>query len=817
MGSSGKPGHEKELPKESTIRSSSLLLKTSLTSGFYDKLNESKALPWVLLLVVCGATAALVAPELTGRQYPAGDELLGTPAQADVKAPYDVAVPDEEKTLLRREAAVAAVGHVYDYDTGLVYISIKRLGLAFSAARARLNGVQENPGLAGNESEISNQFGKSLNLQLSVEESDLLSSREYSRSIEAGILRVIRQFQSQEIVESSAVLRRDTAAGISIQEVPDVNREPRVVQEVNSIKDMAAVNADILAEGGQLLKDMEPTERSILLRLINKAIQPNLTLNRAATELAREVARLEVPTERILIKRGEMIVRDGERMTGRHLLIFGSLNRTSRKTQLGLVVFGAGLIILLLIFASFSATKGQRWRVSMRAREILFLSSTLVLMVACCRLWMMISTAVHESYSALPLEVFAYAMPVATGAMVVRLALRVEAALVFGVLSSLVVALLMSEYSWYAAYAFVGGILGATLIGTLNARGDVIRAGVLAGIGQALFVIAYLLFEGSGDVYIFLSGAFAAFAGGVISGFMALAMTPVVEFVFRYTTELKLLELVNLNHPALKELIVQAPGSYHHSIIVGSLAEAAAEAIGANPLLAKVMAYYHDLGKGCNASYFIENQRSGTNPHDKLNPSMSAMIIRRHVTEGLEIAKRYGLGEQILAGIAEHHGKALIQYFYHKHKENEEKYGEVSEHEYRYPGRKPQTRESALVMIADSIEAAARSIAEPTSARLKGLVNRIINIKFTDGQLDECDLTLRDLHIIAKAFMRVLDSIYHQRVEYPELLKDLSRKKEQLRKEKDNGDSDSKSKKTSSGSDQDSDENRPDDLRRLGL
>ena len=159
MSSTGKPGNEKELPKESTIRSSSLLLKASLTNGVYDKLDEFKALPWVLLIVVCGATAALVAPKLTGRQYPAGEELLGTPAQADIKAPYDVAVPDEEKTRVRREAAVASIGHVYDYDTGLVYITIKRLRLAFGAARSRLNGAQPDSDLARNSAEISNQFG----------------------------------------------------------------------------------------------------------------------------------------------------------------------------------------------------------------------------------------------------------------------------------------------------------------------------------------------------------------------------------------------------------------------------------------------------------------------------------------------------------------------------------------------------------------------------------------------------------------------------------------------------------------------------------
>ena len=213
---------------------------------------------------------------------------------------------------------------------------------------------------------------------------------------------------------------------------------------------------------------------------------------------------------------------------------------------------------------------------------------------------------------------------------------------------------------------------------------------------------------------------------------------------------------------------MQAPGSYHHSIIVGALVEAAAESVNANSLLARVMAYYHDLGKGCNPGYFVENQRQAHNPHDKLKPSMSAMIIRRHVTDGLELARKHRLGAPILAGIAQHHGTTLIHFFYHRAKEQAQDGDTVNEADYRYPGQKPQSREAALVMLGDSIEAASRSMQETTPSRLQGLVNRIISSKFTDGQLEECDLTLRDLHTIAKSFSRVLNSIYHHRPEYPD-------------------------------------------------
>ncbi|HEY0094357.1 MAG TPA: HDIG domain-containing protein, partial [Archangium sp.] len=242
-----------------------------------------------------------------------------------------------------------------------------------------------------------------------------------------------------------------------------------------------------------------------------------------------------------------------------------------------------------------------------------------------------------------------------------------------------------------------------------------------------------------------------------------------IESVFGYASDLKLLELANLNHPALKELIVQAPGTYHHSIIIGTLVENAAEAIGANPLLARSCAYYHDIGKGRNPLYFGENQK-GENKHDSLAPAMSAVIIKRHVTEGLEMARQYRLPKLVADAIPQHHGTRLVGYFFHKAvKEQEGKEGAppIDESIYRYPGPKPQFREAALVMIADAVEASTRALPEPTTSRLQAQVQKMINLIFSEGQLDECDLTLRDLNLIAQSFLHTLEGIYHARPEYP--------------------------------------------------
>jgi putative nucleotidyltransferase with HDIG domain len=239
--------------------------------------------------------------------------------------------------------------------------------------------------------------------------------------------------------------------------------------------------------------------------------------------------------------------------------------------------------------------------------------------------------------------------------------------------------------------------------------------------------------------------------------------------MFGYASDLKLLELANLNHPALKELIVQSPGTYHHSIILGSLVESAAEAIGANPLLARSCAYYHDIGKGRNPLYFGENQK-GENRHDGLAPAMSAVIIKRHVTDGIEMARLYKLPKLVADAIPQHHGTRLVSYFHYravKEQEGKASPQPIDESIYRYAGPKPQFREVALVMIADAVEAASRAMAEPSTANLQALVQRLINAIFSEGQLDECDLTLRDLNLIARSFVHTLEGIYHTRPAYP--------------------------------------------------
>jgi len=276
-----------------------------------------------------------------------------------------------------------------------------------------------------------------------------------------------------------------------------------------------------------------------------------------------------------------------------------------------------------------------------------------------------------------------------------------------------------------------------------------------------------------------------------------------------------------MNTPILRELMIQAPGTYHHSIIVGNLVENAAEAIGANPLLARVAAYYHDIGKIKKPLYFAENMKLPENRHDKLAPSMSALILISHVKDGVEMAREHRLGQNIIDIIHQHHGTALIKFFYDKAQQRD-KDSQVNEQDYRYPGPKPQTREAALIMLADSVEAAGRTLSEPTPARIQGMVQKIINKIFIDGQLDECELTLKDLHEIAKSFNRILSGIFHNRIDYPEPAykeRDKEPKKEQKKepKRKNNDDLHRESAKEPPPVDAVVADGGDEDLKRLGM
>jgi putative nucleotidyltransferase with HDIG domain len=358
-----------------------------------------------------------------------------------------------------------------------------------------------------------------------------------------------------------------------------------------------------------------------------------------------------------------------------------------------------------------------------------------------------------------------FGIPIAAGAMFVSLLFDFHTAITFSFTVSLLTGLWLQDAS-FAVYAFVGSITAAFSVIRCKKRSGLLKGGGYVIAANVVTVIIILLFKG--DLFTEKgppSILFASLGGMTVAAIVSLLL-PLIEYSFKVTTDISLLELLDLNQPIMKNLMISAPGTYHHSVIVGNLVESAAEAAGVNPLLARVSAYYHDIGKIKMPDYFIENQGGPVSRHEKLTPHMSSMIIVNHVKEGVELAWQYKLPEPIIDIIEQHHGTMLVSYFYQKAKEKGEELLPVAE-DYKYHGPRPQTRVAALVMTADAVEAASRVLTDPTPARITSLVDRIINHIFLEGQLDECELTLKDIHEIKKRFTYILTGIFHRRVDYP--------------------------------------------------
>ena len=364
-----------------------------------------------------------------------------------------------------------------------------------------------------------------------------------------------------------------------------------------------------------------------------------------------------------------------------------------------------------------------------------------------------------------------YLIVLPAGAMLVSILVSPRIAIMTNIMMSILAGFLGGFDLPVVVMMLLTGILGAGMVSRTHHRSTFILAGLAVSLVSLLVIFSEGILSRA-DIYKMLNNGLYGVIGGTLSAVLTIGTLPFFETVFDIITPLKLLELSNPNQPMLRRLLIEAPGTYYHSILVGNLAEAAAEDIGANPLLCRVGAYYHDIGKLKRPYFFKENQITRDNPHDKITPNLSALVITSHVKDGVEIAGKNKLPSTVIRIIEEHHGNTLVAYFYHKAL-NAEGAEAVDESKFRYPFRKPQTEEAAIVMLADSVEAYIRSLSEPTQDQVEQGVRKIIKDKLNDAQLDNCDLTLKDLEMIGQAFVKVLAGIFHDRIEYPETIKDI--------------------------------------------
>ncbi len=463
------------------------------------------------------------------------------------------------------------------------------------------------------------------------------------------------------------------------------------------------------------------------------------------------------------LNKGEVIVESGQRVTekaARSLEYYANRERGKMLyTYLGL-----SLLVLVILYLFYRDIKRYRSSLAADTNKIFLLALLLVTTIIVSQFLKYFFSLVSDK---LPLDTLTvgFILPASFGAMLVCLLFDFHLALGFSFVVSILLGILFHGDPFMPIYFFLGSIVASLSLIHCKKRTAVLRAGALTGLVNVVTVLAIDLYLG--DLFTrAISDMSAAFFSGLLAAMIVSVTLPFFEAMFDIATDIKLLELLDPNQPLLKELVYKSPGTYHHSIVIGNLAEAAAEAIGENALLARVGAYYHDVGKIRKPEYFIENQRQSENKHDRLAPSMSSLIIVSHVKDGVELARELKLPSVVVDIIQQHHGTSMVSYFYQKARELQPMV-KIAEDDYRYPGPRPRTKVAAIVMLSDSVEAASRTLDDPTPERIQALVNSVITRIFLDDQLGICDLTLKDLRDISRTFNLVLTGIFHQRIDYP--------------------------------------------------
>ena len=748
-------------------------------------LTETKGLQWLMIVAGALVVAFIVAPK-SFREY---HLIVGEPAVETIISPFTFQVIDEAATNKHRDEALRSVLPVYDFDDEMVGDVQIRVDKAFSfmreylAAEAAQRAVPfDLPGHVGSETgkkkaeqrpfqpldeaDQRTRFENLIGTTVSPSMFEVLRVTGFNTRVQAKLGSLVVPVLVRGVVQSRELVMREGKRGILLWTKSSQKYEP--VKDLRTIFDLREAEYYVRTEDEASLGDTDLAHA--IRRLGMDLININIVYNREKSAALRKEALDSVKKVFFQVSKGEPIVREGEPVNEGHLRKLEGMVSASPPYVQTMILAGLALMLILLLRLSFSFSDKYLNRSQYRTQDLLLFCLLLVGLIIVVRCFGSLAQLTERAGEGFTGRSIFFAAPVATGSMLTASMLDARMAFIFSALAAITTSLAVEGDIYLFCFYFLAGIVGLHGMRRITVRTSVLRVGLTVGVVNMISILAIKMAQGHLTGLPDLYECALGFGGGLLSGLLVLGLAPLLE-PLGYTTNIRLLELANLNHPLLKKMAMEAPGTYHHSIMVGNIAEAAAEQIGANPLLARVGAYYHDIGKmdkTTKPSYFIENQLRGPNPHDKLEPSMSALILVAHVKHGVEKAREYRLGTQIIDIIKQHHGTNLIRYFFNKAVERSERnHHTVQEDKYHYPGPRPRSKEAALVMMADTAEAACRTLADPTPARIQKTVQTLITGLFSDGQLDQSTLTLKDLHAVTRSFVRALQGIYHARIEYP--------------------------------------------------
>jgi hypothetical protein len=694
------------------------------------------------------------------------DLRAGQVSQNDITAPRTITFIDESRTSELRQRAADTAPRVYEEDSTVEEEVLNKVNVLFDTIKSEREFFYFNKiNLSESETDEQNDSRVEPDQKQGNTEKNVFGQNEIDNLNEDEINEIIKLINSEIDLEISdqnlANLIKLTDSELSELRERATNLIQSKLQSRILPSDLTSAREDLRQSAMEL--DISREKRLILADLTESVIAANMFLNQEATANRREEAIAEVEAVEKTVRQGEMIVRKGDVVTEADIEILERLGLQKSGINYynisGRILIS--LILVLLLGFYFYKYQPDIWDDN---SKLLLIELLIFIVVVLAK----ILTLFHNPF-------VDYMVPTAMASILLTILIGSDTALITTLFISLLIAPIYDMNFNIVLTSFLAGLIGIFSVSKVKARGDIIRAGLNVSFILVFLIGGLSLLQQNQDWRNLIWSVGGGIINGLLVGILANGLLPYLEDLFNMTSSVKLLELSNPSQPILKRMLVEAPGTYHHSIIVGNLAETAAEDVGADSLLARAAAYYHDIGKLKRPYFFSDNQFGGENPHDKTSPNLSALIIKSHVKDGVELAGENGLPSKITDIIKQHHGTNLISYFYQQALQDN-KHDDIEKKDFRYDGPKPQSREAAIIMLADITEAAIRSknFNKNNHDRIEGFVRGLVKDKLIENQLDQSNLTLTDLDTIVKSFVKVLTGIYHQRVEYPEkLLKEM--------------------------------------------
>jgi putative nucleotidyltransferase with HDIG domain len=682
------------------------------------------------------------------------DYKIGDVLGRSIIAPADITAVDAPETERLKAVARESTRPVFNFDSSRAETSVQSFRSAWQDLQRQVESGQKSPQWSG-------EGGPAV--------ARAIIAHKFNETQLDRLAAIIREIASGYIYDDSDAERLQQ--DIVLEDVR--NRVAQMIVPAPRTRMSALSTARRSLEQRIInLQGWTTEQKTALLSALIPLIRPNVVRDEAATAAAREEEAKRIPAVTISLKRNQVVAREGDTVTPIILAQIGAIKTSGRAGKPWHNFFGLLLVVIAVYWIAWKFTEhrstGSALSLS-KHKAFALVGSAIVVQTALMKIGFTFGDSLAARMQA-PFNdpaLWNFAIPFAAAALLVAMLIDSQLAFLVGIITALFAGILAPGGMQKSLFAMVSCSAAIYGIGRYRERQSVTVAGLVVGGVNAIMALALIAYsEQPLTLRTFLMATGCGIAGGLLTAVFTAGGLPINESFFGILTDVKLLELSNADLPVLGQLALRAPGTNQHSHAVGQLAEDACRAVGANPLLARIGALYHDIGKLAAPEYFVENQQ-GDNPHDRLRPYQSAKIITSHVTYGSKVAKEIGLPQQIADFIPQHHGTRTLHYFLRKAQAQAKPGETVDEADFRYPGPKPQFKEAAIMMLADSCEAAARSLARPDPENIRAIVVKIVDAIISDGQLDECDVTLQELTTIREAMISALTAIYHARIDYP--------------------------------------------------